>query len=133
MKTHVFLVNDDIEEMRFFMSALNEMGDDYKCTYASSGAHALKMLQYLRPEKIFIKYNMPEMNGLEITEAVRKNKEMLHTPVFLFFSQTDPHSTQELTLSDTHCIKKPENKMDMLTVLKSAFELPVSIHADHSA
>lgn len=128
MKTHVFLIDDDIEEMRFFVSALNEMGDSFKCTYASNGAHALKMLQYLRPQKIFIKYNLPEMNGLEITEAVRKNKELQNIPVFLFLSQTDCSLTQKaLALGQTHCIVKPAGKMDMLSILKSVFDSPAII------
>ena len=124
MKTHIFLIDDSIEEMRLFMGALNEVGEDYKCTYASSGSHALKMLQYLRPQKIFIKYNMPEMNGVEITQEVRKNKDLEHVPVFLFFTQQDNYSPEmTLALNATHCIEKPYSKIDMVSLLKSVFEL----------
>ncbi|HTH30001.1 MAG TPA: response regulator [Lacibacter sp.] len=125
MKTHVFLIDDDIEEMRFFVKVLNEMGDSFKCTYASNGAHALKMLQYLRPEKIFIKYNLPLMNGLEVIEELRKLKDLEPIPVFLFSSHIDQKSRQRaLALGITLCMDKPDSKIDLETVLKNVFESP---------
>jgi len=127
MKTHVFLIDDDIEEMRFFVSALNEMGDNFKCTYASSGAHALKMLQYLRPQQLFIKYNLPEMNGIEIMEEVRKIEELQTIPVFLIFLKTDcclPR--KDLLLNNTHYLVNTDGKMGMVSILKSVFNSPVT-------
>jgi CheY-like chemotaxis protein len=67
MKTHIFLIDDDINEMKIFVDALKEVTGAFKCTYASNGIHALKMLLYLKPEAIFVDYNMPVMNGLELT------------------------------------------------------------------
>ena len=131
MKTHIFLVDDDIEEMRFFVKALNEMGDKFKCTYASNGAHAIKMLHYLRPEKIFIKYNMPEMNGLGETEELRNTKELKDIPVFLFSSQLDTSSRQRAkALNITLCMDKPNSKIDISTVLKSVFESPAILSSE---
>ena len=123
MKKHIFLVDDDTEEMRFFVAALKELGDAYKCTYASTGAHALKMLKYLTPEIIFINYNMSEMNGLELTGEIRKMNELKHTPVFLYFTYIDTDSRQKaLTMGPTHCIKKPAHIVSITEVLKEVFE-----------
>ena len=131
MKTHIFLVDDDVEEMRFFVKALNEMGDKFKCTYASNGAHAIKMLRYLRPQKIFIKYNMPEMNGLELTEELRKTKELEDIPVFLFSSQLDQSLRQKAkALNVTLCMDKPNSKIDIVTILKSVFESPAILSSE---
>lgn len=131
MKTHIFLVDDDIEEMRFFVKTLNDMGDKFKCTYAANGPHAIKMLHYLRPEKIFIKYNMPKMNGLEITEELRKTKDLEEIPVYLFSSSLDAVSRQKAkALNVTLCMDKPDSKIDIATVLKSVFESPAVLSAE---
>ncbi len=123
MKKHVFLIDDDTEEMKFFVAALKEMGDSYKCTYASSGAHALKMLQYLTPETIFINYNISAMNALELTEAIRKKNELKSIPVFLYFTQIDAVSREKaLTMGATDCIKRPDNNVSMTRLLKSVIE-----------
>ena len=122
MKTHIFLIDDDIVEMKLFVAALQELGDTFKCTYASNGIHALKILQYLRPEMIFINYDMPVMNGLEFTEEIRKNKAFEYTPVFLYCSDLDPQAREKLlTLGATLCIKKPLSQTRMLSVLKKHF------------
>lgn len=128
MKKHIFLIDDDTEEMRCFVAALKELGDAYKCTYASTGSHALKMLKYLTPETIFINYNMSEMNGLELTEEIRQLNELKNTPVFLYFTHIDADSWQKvLTMGPTHCIKKPADTIGITRVLKSVFEPEASV------
>src|SRR5687767_7458251 len=84
MKTHIFLIDDDVDEMKIFMDALKEVIGAFKCTYASNGIHALKMLLYLKPEAIFVDYNMPVMNGLELAEELKKNEELKNIPVYLY-------------------------------------------------
>jgi CheY-like chemotaxis protein len=62
VRTHILLIDDDIDEMKTSVEALKEVVEHLKCTYASNGIHALKMLFYLKPEAIFVDYNMPAMN-----------------------------------------------------------------------
>jgi CheY-like chemotaxis protein len=90
MKTHVLLVDDDIDEMKTFLEALKTIIPPCKCTYAPNGIHALKMLLYLRPEVIFVDYEMPLMDGLELIEKLKAIDEIKQVPVFLYSSNISP-------------------------------------------
>lgn len=126
MKTHILLVDDDIEEMKIFVEALKEVIPPFKCTYASNGIHALKMLFYLRPEVIFVDYNMPAMNGLEFIEQVKKNEDLQYTPLFLYSRRIN--NDVELNAKQmgiAGCIEKPANIHDLVKALKDVLAIPV--------
>ena len=122
MKTHIFLIDDDIDEMKLFVEAMKEVIAGFKCTYASSGAQALKMLLYLRPEVIFIDYNIPPMNGLEVAEKLKKNKELKEIPLFLYSTHINLTIQQKAhDLGIVECIEKPCTMTGMVQTLKSIF------------
>jgi CheY-like chemotaxis protein len=117
MKKHVLLVDDDKDELFIFNEALKEVPGSFKCTYASSGAQALEMLNYIQPDFIFIDYNLPVMDGVGILTEIRKNKRISDIPVFLYSSKIskDINSTA-LLLGATGCIRKP-NSIGMMTMV----------------
>lgn len=122
MKTHILLVDDDIDEMKTFVEALKEVLEPFKCTYASNGIHALKMLLYLRPEAIFVDYNMPAMNGLEFVEEIKKNQDLQRIPVFLYsryLSQDIIDRAEQMGV--TGCMEKPASIEGLVKALKSVF------------
>ncbi|MGK2862961.1 MAG: response regulator [Chitinophagaceae bacterium] len=122
MKTHILLIDDDITQMRFFLSALQEVIKSYKCTYASNGIHALKMLFYLRPETIFVDHNMPVMNGLEFTMQLKKIKELQDIPVFLYSDHICPATLQKAReLGITGCLEKTATLDNMIIELKKHY------------
>jgi CheY-like chemotaxis protein len=126
MKTHILLIDDDIEEMKIFVEALKAVIPPFTCTYASNGIHALQMLLYLRPEVIFVDYNMPGMNGLEFIEHLRKNDELHGIPLFLYSSKVSPQAVQRATqMGVTACIEKPASINDLVLALKDALAIHV--------
>jgi CheY-like chemotaxis protein len=120
MKKHVLLVDDDKDELFLFNEALKEVPGSFKCTYASSGAQALEMLNYIQPDYIFIDYNLPVMDGVSILTEIRKDKKMSDIPVFLYSSSLskDINSTA-IFLGASGCIRKPNSIGMMTMVLKS--------------
>jgi CheY-like chemotaxis protein len=120
MKKHVLLVDDDKDELFLFNEALKEVPGSFKCTYASSGAQALEMLNYIQPDYVFIDYNLPVMDGVSILTEIRKDKKMSDIPVFLYSSSLskDINSTA-IFLGASGCIRKPNSIGMMTMVLKS--------------
>ena len=83
MKKHIFLIDDDYDELRIFSDALKDLPGRYTCTYANEAPKALNMLKYLRPDIIFIDYNLPGLNGIELLEEIRQQADLVPASIIL--------------------------------------------------
>lgn len=122
MKTHILVIDDDIDEMKTFVEAFKEVVSPFKCTYASNGIHALKMLFYLRPEAIFVDYDMPAMNGLEFIAEIKKNERLRYIPVFLYseyISAATRVKAEKMGIAG--CMEKPASTEGLVKALKAVF------------
>ena len=86
MKLHILLVDDDKDELSFFLDALKDVpcDDGFKCTYANNPQQAIEMLKYLVPDFIFFDYNMPETNGLELLLSIKNQLGLEKPKVYLY-------------------------------------------------
>ena len=120
MKTHILLVDDDIDEMKIFAEALKDVVGDFKCTYASDGEHALKMLPYLLPQVIFVDFNMPQMNGLQLAQEIRKVRRLDKIPLFLYSTHISMDVIQKANESGiTGYLVKPDTIAQLSGTLKT--------------
>lgn len=122
MKKHVLLIDDDKDELFLFNEPLKEVPGSFKCTYANSGAQAVDMLNYIQPDFIFIDYNLPLMDGVELLSQIRKDKRIADIPVFLYSASISKEvNSTALHNGATGCIRKPNSIGMMTMVLKSIF------------
>src|SRR5690348_4134639 len=86
MKQHIMLVDDDRDELTFFLDALRAVpcDDGFKCTYANSARQAQDMLKYLEPDFIFVDYNMPDTNGLQMLLDIKNKLGSEKPKVYLY-------------------------------------------------
>ncbi len=127
-KTHVLLIDDDLDELAFFLMAMDEMPDIFKCTYVSSGHEALKLLDEIRPDFIFIDMNMPRWNGLECIKAIKKNKEYDYIPLILYSTSIDEKLEQEAhTLGVVKCLRKPFSLGVLVQQLRHIANIPKNL------
>src|SRR5215212_5313895 len=86
MKTHILLIDDDKDELTFFLDALKSVPceDGFKCTYANNARQAREMLKYLVPDYIFVDYKMSEMNGLQFLLAIKNQLGLEKPKVYLY-------------------------------------------------
>src|ERR1700754_3733547 len=89
MKKHIFLIDDDEDELEIFHEALKSLPLPCKCTYAGSADHAMQMLQYLTPDLIFIDINMPKLNGFDFLAEIKKNDHLKNIPLFMYSNGID--------------------------------------------
>jgi len=119
MKTHILLVDDDIDEVKLFVEALKGVIGTFKCTYASNGIHALKMMLYLKPEAIFADYNMPAMNGIEFAKEVKKVQELRDIPLFIYSTYISTDIIQKAKDAGiSGCLEKPSTMAQLSDSLK---------------
>ena len=78
-----FLVVDDSPTMRRILcNTLNEIGYD-DLDEAEDGAQALEKLTSDQFDFLITDWNMPNMNGLELTKTVRKDANLGEMPILM--------------------------------------------------
>ena len=78
-----FLVVDDSSTMRRIVTnTLRDLGHT-DVTDAADGAEALDQLETVRPDFVVTDWNMPNMNGLELTQAIRSHPEFGELPILM--------------------------------------------------
>lgn len=119
MKKHFFVIDDDEEEVQLIADALKSMNADCKCTWAKTGEQALQQLQYLKPDVIFVDYNMNGMNGIQCLKAIKELPNCTQVPVVLHSSfMTDQLCSNALELGAFQCLQKPNSFDKLITVLE---------------
>ena len=92
MKT-LLLVDDDAVMIRTLREGLTT---SYKVLPANSGANALKILEKVKPDLILLDYEMPEMNGPQVLEALRGNPNTAEIPVMFLTAKTDASAIEKI-------------------------------------
>jgi CheY-like chemotaxis protein len=106
----VFLIDDDMDDQKFFALAVAQIQTPIFCDFANNGLEALKKLRtepdYV-PDFIFIDIDMPVMNGIECLNQIKKIKLLSNVPLYIYSSSADPHIIKScITLGATGVIKK---------------------------
>lgn len=83
MTLHVLIIDDDEDELMVISKALESLNISFKCTWAINGEQGLKQLSEIKPDVVFVDYQMPGMNGLECVRAIRKLEHCNNTLVIL--------------------------------------------------
>ncbi|MFC1524336.1 response regulator, partial [Thermodesulfobacteriota bacterium] len=77
----ILIIEDDLN----FAKNLIKQGHDkgFKCLAASDGQSGLLLAEKHRPNGIILDINLPEMNGWEVLDALKKNRALRHIPVHM--------------------------------------------------
>jgi CheY-like chemotaxis protein len=119
MCKHFFLIDDDEDELDIFMEALSKLKVQCKCTYAQAAEQALDMLNYLKPDVIFIDINMPRINGLECTRLIRAKPAHQDTNIVMYSSGIGDTNFQEALASGANtCLRKPTSIGDLVSAME---------------
>lgn len=89
----ILLVDDDAVMIRTLREGLST---SYKVLPANSGANALKILSRAKPDLILLDYEMPEMNGPQVFEALRNNPDTAEIPVMFLTAKNDSDSIAKI-------------------------------------
>ena len=61
----------------------------HRIVMASDGASGMRMAHDLNPDAVLLDVGMPDINGLEICEAIRRDPVTMNTPIMLVTAWTD--------------------------------------------
>ena len=89
----LYLVDDDQDDQFFIRQAIQEAGAQVEIIEAENG---LELLTLIRKQKnastslILLDMNMPKMNGLETTSAIRSDPRTASTPIVMISTSSSP-------------------------------------------
>ncbi len=118
-KPRVLAVDDENDILLILRTALR---DEYDVVTASNGPEALMSVDQDKPDLIILDLMMPDMDGIEVLEEVRKNPRTATIPVVFLTGISDKAKMREaLDKGTTYYIVKPFDCGELLN--KVAFAL----------
>ncbi|MBQ9438699.1 MAG: response regulator [Lachnospiraceae bacterium] len=115
----LLVIDDDPD----FLSIMGKwLQEEYKVDGVRSGAEALFYLQKIKPDLILLDYEMPEMDGYEIMDHIRKQPDTYHIPIIFLTGKNDKESVLKiLSKKPDGYLLKSMKKEELLDSLKRFF------------
>ena len=89
-KGRILLVDDEEDILEFL--SYNLIKEGYKIKTASNGKSALKILEKFNPDLIILDVMMPEMDGIEVCENIRKNEKNDDVLILFLTARSEDYS-----------------------------------------
>lgn len=118
------LVVDDSAAMRQSVVDVLTAMRTFNITEAVDGADALKKLKQHKFDIVVTDINMPTMDGLKLTEMVRRDPPHTLVPVVIITSEdTDKDRARALALGANAYLLKPANKPEITATVTRLLQL----------
>ncbi len=85
-KNRVLIVDDEPGNIKILSSVL---AGDYALSVATSGAQALQIAEVQAPDIVLLDMVMPEMDGIQVCEALKASEATKNIPVIFVTSMSD--------------------------------------------
>lgn len=85
-KSRVLIVDDEPGNIKILSSVL---AGDYALSVATGGAQALQIAEVQLPDIVLLDMVMPEMDGIQVCEALKANEKTRDIPVIFVTSMSD--------------------------------------------
>ncbi len=118
MNKRVLLVEDS-QTMRSLIVSTLEQLDGVEVMEAPSGFFALKVLPRERFDLILTDINMPDINGLELVNFVKRTPQYKETPIFIISTEGSERDRDKgMQLGANEYLVKPFDPEKLLTLVK---------------
>ena len=107
---YILLIDDDADELEMFTDALNKLDlpVSFFCEQVGTIDDALVFLNKIRPDFIFLDFNMPLKNRLDGLEEIRRIKNYSTIPIILYSGFIDDEIDRKaLDMGALACLRKP--------------------------
>src|SRR5512135_1095100 len=114
------LIVDDVAETRENVRKLLTFEPDFEVVGAArSGREAIQMAEELNPDVVLMDINMPDMDGITATEAVRQRRPSAQ--IIILSVQNDPNYMRRAMLAGARdFLAKPPMADELISAVKRA-------------
>jgi len=118
------LIVEDSKASREFIAATVESISGVEAFTTSSGFEALKLLPRHRFDLIITDINMPDINGLELINFVKKNPNYRETPLFIITTEgREQDRDRGMALGAAEYLVKPFEPQNLEGLLRRYLKL----------
>ncbi len=118
------LIVEDSEASRDYLATAVTSFDGVEVVATDRGFEALKLLPLHRFDLIITDIQMPDINGLELINFVKKNPNYRNTPLFIVTAEgREQDRARGLALGAAEYLVKPVKMEDLVELLRRYLEL----------
>jgi CheY-like chemotaxis protein len=121
--SHLFIIDDDIEDQEIFIEAVREVSEHIYCSSSTGGEDALSHLEHKLkslPDLIFLDLNMPKLNGKQVLREIKNIPELKSIPVIMYSTSFAPRDIEEIKqIGAAHHLLKPSRFNDLCVALNT--------------
>jgi CheY-like chemotaxis protein len=121
--SHLFIIDDDIEDQEIFIEAVREVSEHIHCSSSTSGEDALSHLEHKLkslPDLIFLDLNMPKQNGKQVLREIKNIPGLKSIPVIMYSTSFAPRDIEEIRqIGAAHHLLKPSRFNDLCVALNT--------------
>jgi len=115
----ILVVDDSLSVRKGLMQLFQDAAFEVKG--AGDGMEAVRMLESFRPHLVCTDMEMPNMNGLELTQHLRLKENMRDLPIIMITSRSmDKHREQAMQAGVSIYLTKPYTDADLLKQVHGA-------------
>ena len=117
----ILVVDDSLSVRKGLMQLLQDAAFEVKG--AGDGMEAIRVLESFQPHLVCTDMEMPNMNGLELTQHLRMKETTRHLPVIMITSRSmDKHRDQAMQAGVNIYLTKPYTDADLLKHVHGALQ-----------
>ena len=106
------VVDDSVSVRRAMEAFVKDLG--FEVDSARDGMEALAMIEKRTPALMIVDFEMPRMNGVELTRNVRQNAALVNVPIIMITSRSaDKHRALAIEAGVNHYMTKPYTEDDL--------------------
>ncbi len=118
----VLIVEDSQESVDLLVYFLKPAG--YKIEIAKNGVMAIEQVEKNSPDIILLDIMLPEMDGFEVCERLKKNRDTFHIPIIMITALKElKDKIKALEAGADDFISKPFDNVELLTRVKSLLRI----------
>lgn len=124
-KAKILIVDDLPKNIQLLGSILRDKG--YDIAFAKNGAEAIQRVENYYFDLILLDIMMPEINGFEVCQHLKKNKNTSSIPIIFLTAKNDTESTVKgFKLGAVDYVTKPFNAIELIARVETHLALKKS-------